>query len=240
MKTVPSNFFIGLDLGQSQDYTAECVVERKVTPIDNKESLIEFHVRHLKRYKLGTPYPKIVKMVGKMQKNKKLGGGAILVVDGTGVGAPVVDMFTQAGLSPYCIKIHGGDNMTREGRIIRIPKRDLVMRLLVQFQKDRLKIAKGIKAADILIKELLNFKVKINPKTAHDSYAAWREGDHDDLVLAVSMAVYVAITIYAAFDYKATNTPRDFAQMSDYVDAPDNHRSDRGPVCVTKGMGGWM
>jgi hypothetical protein len=44
--------------------------------------------------------------------------------------------------------------------------------------------------ADTLRKELLNFKVKINISTAHDSYEAWREGDHDDLVLAVAMACW--------------------------------------------------
>ena len=32
--------------------------------------------------------------------------------------------------------------------------------------------------------------MKIDPKTAHDSYEHWREGDHDDLVLAVSMAAW--------------------------------------------------
>jgi hypothetical protein len=30
--------------------------------------------------------------------------------------------------------------------------------------------------------------VKINISTAHDSYEAWREGDHDDLVLSVALA----------------------------------------------------
>ncbi len=32
--------------------------------------------------------------------------------------------------------------------------------------------------------------MKINISTAHDSYEAWREGDHDDLVLAVAMACW--------------------------------------------------
>jgi hypothetical protein len=41
-----------------------------------------------------------------------------------------------------------------------------------------------------LVKELLNFRVKINISTAHDSYEAWREGDHDDLVLSVALACW--------------------------------------------------
>jgi hypothetical protein len=44
-----------------------------------------------------------------------------------------------------------------------------------------------------LANELLNFKVKINLKTAHDSYKAWREGIHDDLSLsAVALACWAA------------------------------------------------
>lgn len=43
----------------------------------------------------------------------------------------------------------------------------------------------------MLVKELLNFKVTIST-SGHDSYEAWREGDHDDLVLATAMALWLA------------------------------------------------
>ena len=32
--------------------------------------------------------------------------------------------------------------------------------------------------------------MKIDPLTAHDSYGAWREGAHDELVLAVAVACW--------------------------------------------------
>ncbi len=57
-------------------------------------------------------------------------------------------------------------------------------------QNQRLKIAEGLPLADILTRELLAFRVKINLSTGHDSYEAWRERDHDDLVLAVALACY--------------------------------------------------
>ena len=44
----------------------------------------------------------------------------------------------------------------------------------------------------MLKEELLNFKMKINVATGHDSYEAWREGEHDDLVLAAALAVWAA------------------------------------------------
>jgi hypothetical protein len=44
--------------------------------------------------------------------------------------------------------------------------------------------------AELLEKELQNFKMKQNLQTGHDTYEAWREGDHDDLVLSASIAAY--------------------------------------------------
>jgi hypothetical protein len=36
----------------------------------------------------------------------------------------------------------------------------------------------------------LHFRLKTDPKTAHDSYEHWREANHDDLVLAAAMACW--------------------------------------------------
>ena len=41
-----------------------------------------------------------------------------------------------------------------------------------------------------LIEELLNFWVKIDPLSAHDRFGVWREGQNDDLVLAVALACW--------------------------------------------------
>jgi hypothetical protein len=60
----------------------------------------------------------------------------------------------------------------------------------VLLQNGRLKVAASLPEAETLRRELLNFRVKIDPQTAHDSYEHWREGDHDDLVLAVSMGAW--------------------------------------------------
>ena len=40
--------------------------------------------------------------------------------------------------------------------------------------------------------ELYNFKLKVNVATTNISYEAWREGEHDDLVLAAALAVWAA------------------------------------------------
>jgi hypothetical protein len=46
----------------------------------------------------------------------------------------------------------------------------------------------GLKLAEVLRKELCDFKIRIDLQTAHDGYAAWRAGAHADLVLAAAKA----------------------------------------------------
>jgi hypothetical protein len=110
-------------------------------------------------------------------------------VDATGVGPPVVDLLTQAQLNPIAVTITGGDQVAREGRRYRVPKRDLVSTVQIALQSGRLKVAQALPEANTLVKEMLAFKVRIIA-AANDTYGAWREGEHDDLVLAVCMAVW--------------------------------------------------
>ncbi len=209
-------FFLGLDLGQASDPTALAVLER----LDPSGSLEDepftivrmgqtrldrparmrppgeikqpsFHGRHLERLRLGTSYPDVADYVLKLLDSPPLKGNTQLVVDATGVGRPVVDMLVQRGLEPVAVTITGGDQVVFE-RGWRVPKRDLVGAVQVLLQTERLKFAEKLPAVPALVQELMAFRVKIDPLTAHDSYGAggWREGAHDDLVLAVAIAAW--------------------------------------------------
>jgi hypothetical protein len=72
----------------------------------------------------------------------------------------------------------------------RVPKRDLVSAVQVLLQSERLKIVRSLPEAATLRSEFQNFRVKIDPRTAHDSYSHWREAEHDDLVLATALAAW--------------------------------------------------
>jgi len=150
---------------------------------------IRYHLRHLERFELGTPYPKVITRTGDLLNSRAIRKRATLVADATGVGRPVIDMFDQAGLTPVAVTITGGDTVNRHGSNYTVPKRDLVSTLQVLLQSGRLKIAKQLPEAKALVDELLNFKVKITVN-ANDTYGSWREGVHDDLVLAVALACW--------------------------------------------------
>jgi hypothetical protein len=113
-------FFVGLDLGQVSDYTAMAIIERtepspppapERPPIGAPLPLVasapalpvpptgaRLDVVHLERFPLGTPYPAMVERVAAMMGRPELAepGCPRLVVDATGVGRPVVDLFLKA------------------------------------------------------------------------------------------------------------------------------------------------
>ena len=189
--------FVGLDLGQAQDFTALAVLTRpRLTGSEPPaERQPPYAVGHLHRFPLGTPYPAVVAAVVDLMRTPPL-RGSMLVVDQTGVGRPVVDMLTdglQGRVScQFCpVTITAGQEVTRsETGQLRVPKKELVGSLQVLLQTRRLRIAQALPDAATLVRELETFRVKVTD-AANETFGAWREGQHDDLVLAVALAAWM-------------------------------------------------
>jgi hypothetical protein len=158
-----------------------------------RPSRVPLHIRHLERPALGTPYPEVVDRVANIVLREPVTrGGSALLVDAGGPGRPMANDLSKAGMRPIRISFHGGVNVSLVdgGAGYNVPVRDLVGAAQVALQNGLLKMSPELDLAETLTKELLAFRRKINPNTAHDSYGQWREGKHDDLVFAVSMAVW--------------------------------------------------
>jgi hypothetical protein len=189
-------FIFGLDLGQSQDYSALILVER--TPPQEAQALMQapatipafYAVRYAHRWPLGTDYVQVVRDVAHRLQRQPVAGQAALVVDRTGVGQAVVDFIRKAGLRPRAIHVHGGVNVSTGDAFTNVPKRDLVGVVQILLQQERLVFPRTMPLMGPLLKELQSFRVTIDPHTAHDSYSAWREQDHDDLVFALALACW--------------------------------------------------
>jgi hypothetical protein len=115
------------------------------------------------------------------------------VMNGTGCGRPVVDLFRQVpGISLHPVMITGGATVSEDDDgYLHIPKRDLIGVVQALLQSERLKIADALPEARTLTAELLNFQEKIT-EAAHESFGAWRENQHDDVVLGLSLALWYA------------------------------------------------
>jgi hypothetical protein len=99
-------------------------------------------------------------------------------------------MFSAAGLTFAGVMITGGDNETSEGSTHRVPKMTLVSALQALLHEGRLHIQKELPEAAELVRELQDFRVKYT-EGGHLTFQA-REGRHDDLVLALAIAVWRA------------------------------------------------
>ncbi len=192
-----------MDFGQSRDPTAITVLERAETTGEWDavmfawKKVVSLQLRCLERIALGTPYPEVVERVVQVTRSPELTGRCRLAVDGTGVGRPVVDLLRRAG--PACVlmavNITSGLKPTEEGGYYGVPKRDLILGLQVLLQRKVPRIAAGLEHGADLLKEMAAMQVKIT-LPGHEQYAVWREGTHDDLVLAVALACWNAQNAY--------------------------------------------
>ena len=188
-------YISGLDLGQTQDFTALAVLEQTTHPDPEKagQTVRHYAVRHLERFKLGTSYTAVCARLVTLFAAPPL-KRSTLAVDQTGVGRPVIDMLQKSPIEAWIrpITITGGHKATPAvtgGWLV--PKKELVSVLQVMLQARRIKVAPSLPEAATLVRELTTFQVKITP-AANEVFGAWREGAHDDLVLAVAIAVWQA------------------------------------------------
>jgi hypothetical protein len=177
-------FYFGLDLGQTTDFSAGIVIEAHGEGAERS-----YDVRYIEQFTLGTSYPTIVESVGTLLDRAPLAGDGTLVIDHTGVGRPVFDMFVNDLRKPLGITITGGTTWHEEDyRQWHVSKIMLVSTVQRVLQSGRLCIGAKLPHAGTLQTELRNFRVKIS-KAANETYDA-REGAHDDLVLALAVALF--------------------------------------------------
>ena len=211
--------FLGLDLGVQQDYTALVFAEyhprylvkpalkeleyEEGLPEDEEDELLfpEYRVRVLPRWPLGTPLPQIAKGLRRMLKSPGLRDRDVtLAVDTTGPGEGARDTLERFGLYAKNVIITGGvSESLKEGRDRRLRyhvAKDLLvspLRAMTEPGNRRLHILDSTDEARTLIKELKNFKPSASMRQSNtEADIVWREKEHDDLVLACALAIWIS------------------------------------------------
>jgi hypothetical protein len=173
---------IGVDLGQRRDPSAIAVIEKvewiagqfHTTPqimggrphyggYDLRQG--DMVVRHLERVPLATPYSQVVKRVAEMTRHPSLGNvRGKLIVDATGVGAPVVEMlrdpFITNAQRPGCemtpVVTTDGSAARRDGNGWEmVPKVDLLSAMQASLENGQLRIARQMRETERLVKEMV-------------------------------------------------------------------------------------
>jgi hypothetical protein len=178
-----SRFFLGVDLGQRQDHSALVLVERELVARgwdyvwQRQKVEVRYVVRDAKRLPLGMTYLQVVDRVRQALDRFEGVEQTEVVVDATGLGAPVVEILQTAGLrAPLtAVTITAGES----AKGYHAPKRDLIALIETMLEARRLKIAARHPGGIELMRELENMD-------------AAGSGKRDDMVLALALALWWA------------------------------------------------
>lgn len=197
-------FIAGLDIGQMSDPSAIVIVEREMRLLYGRLEPY-FFVGFLEQVPLQTPYPFMVR--GTRARLEKIPHQTALIVDATGVGRTVVDLFRQGWTSydPVTMRpltLPGKPSIvaltltgSHEPRKIErwdeqhVPRLDIIMALMLALQQGRVQVAAGLDKLATLIEEARNFHWK-RVKEDEDVYTQWRTNHFGDLLFALAIAVW--------------------------------------------------
>jgi hypothetical protein len=171
-------YAIGVDLGQKQDHTAVAVLEKLRTQYYERDpytadylTRTECRVVKIERLPLGMAYPDVVEHVRAL---------AVRAGDVTGISwprqPPRLQQFHHRPAHARAVHHHWHP-----------PPVDLITGLQVAFETRQLVLDAGLRGLDALLSELMSMRVAVSA-SGHERFEAWREGAHDDLVLALAPA----------------------------------------------------
>jgi hypothetical protein len=183
---------LGVDLGQQRDYTAMVGLQRGEGPSGRGAGYIPatWEAVHIERVPLGTTYHAVAAHVTEVAAMMQAHGPVIVAVDATGVGVAVVEIMRLAVPRLVAVTITGGRVVGGTTYAPSVPKPDLVACVSVALQNRTLTIPSDLSDAAVLTAELSTFRSSTSVDGA-TSYSAWRERDHDDLVLALAIGLWV-------------------------------------------------
>ncbi len=209
--------YIGLDLGKIQHYSAMTVARQEGDVATGTERLV---IQHAERMRPGLPYHGVVARVAKVvrailpkptaeEKMMRTMAGIKrppratidVVMDATGVGEPVVEMFQLADMEAiiWPIKMIGEGTVRFDEVSMRwhVPKNDLIedIEIRANVEPPRLLIPPGLEAADALREELGKIRTKILERGVKYEYEREAGDDarsHGDLAISLALLCWCA------------------------------------------------
>ena len=199
---------LGVDLGQSRDATVIIAVESyrpeksidevfSNTPRDllrgrdrTPRSLVHFDLVHIEKLPRGLSWPSQAERIITTATALEDESRPRILLDATGLGAPMLDLIRRD--CPYPVQgavIGSGNEVTRRGRDLTVPKQELVSGLEAVLSTRRLHSVPDLPYAGELDQELRSFGYQLSD-SGRPLFAGRKS--HDDFACALMLALFGA------------------------------------------------
>jgi Terminase RNaseH-like domain len=190
---------VGVDVGQLADPSAIAVV--RLHPQTSRLQTLR-----LERLPLRQPYPQQARRLASLVANLRRYAISeatspadrtqpiTVLVDVTGIGRATFDLIqeqiTTSNVKIKAVTLTSGSDATTHGHELHVPKQDLIDTLRRAMEENRLQVPTDSREYRALTSELRTFLgTKVSPTS---TATGAKSGAHDDLVIALSLAVYGA------------------------------------------------
>ena len=176
-----SNYLIGVDFGKLRDHSAVVILERS-----QDQTGLSYTVRGLERFPLHTKFRDVRSRVREITEQYPYRGNCHLLLDGTGIGEPVDELFRSDTFACPIEKfvITSGENATSG----HVPKKDLIANLQLMMEMGELHIPRDLPGTAWLLEEFRAMRAQ--PTSTGETRYEAPQGEHDDLVMALSLAAW--------------------------------------------------
>ena len=220
------------DIGKKQDDTTSLIY--RITPeyvdsYDGGRRVMTFmDVVYMDKRRLS--YMDLGEFTKEMMQSLAFGDNCSLIIDGTGIGEAVYDIYTSLGLDPVKIIFTSGETAAVErnrtqfsqkfGAVsgYKVPKVDMISAAQVIFQQGRIRFAENIDFRDECFQQLQSFVGKVNEKTHNVKYENLTEDIHDDFVTMIIQACWYVMhmdsTLILHEDTRGLGYSEDFSRKA--------------------------
>jgi hypothetical protein len=187
-------YILALDPAQLRDWSALAAVDMQyaqakiingaATPARFEYSLVAMN------RKQGLPYDQIVEWVVRTLKNPAFNKQSPpqFVLDATGVGVAVNDMFRVKHVRAMAVTITPGNGLNREGFIIHLGKARLIGKFLGAFDAGKVHVNPNMPIWPLVEREMLSFRAEMSAQGRVKMEA--ERGENDDMLFALALCVW--------------------------------------------------
>ena len=218
-----NEWIISTDIAKAYDRTTVAIFQKCNEFLADGRCISYIIARDLKQWEQ-MPYTELGRVMCRLDSNTALHHNNDLLVDSTGVGEAVCDVFEEAGLQPKRIIFTGGESSKirtssksfgdfNPRRTINVPKAELIDTLKLGLEQRRVRTAQGIAFEDDIKKQFSHF-VEMLTRTKKVTYGNDSPTVHDDIVCAYAMATWFFFQEDGALKDFVYDTERSYKTLS--------------------------